>query len=286
MDLFILTDEHLAARIIAGLVLATAIAALAWRARALTRSGAFAAAIVGACAVAAGWSWGAMLLAFFASATLLSRVRRGEKALRTAGVAAKDDERDAIQVLANGALFAAAAVMFKLRWAAAWGTVDPSPALTASWMVLGAGAISAACADTWSTEIGTLARTPPRLITTRRPVPAGTSGGVTVYGLLGMAGGALFMGATAWSVRWPPRVAVAAVAGGIAGALADSFLGATVQAKRRCPRCGALTERDVHDCGTETEPAGGIAWLDNDAVNALATGVGALAAFAAWRALL
>ena len=73
--------------------------------------------------------------------------------------------------------------------------------------------------------------------------------------------------------------------GGIAGALADSFIGALWQSRRRCPKCDALTERAVHDCGTSTVAAGGLAWLDNDGVNALCTIVGALAALAAWAAL-
>lgn len=286
MDQFILTDDALLTRSLIGFALAVAIAVGARRLHALTASGAVAAAAVGACAVAAGWGWGALLLAFFASATLLSRLRRDEKSARTASVVEKDDERDAVQVLANGGIFAAMAVMFKLRWLLAWGEMDPAPAITAAFMALGAGAISAACADTWSTEIGTLSPAAPRSITTGRPVPPGTSGGVTGYGLLGMVAGAAFMGAVARLAGSSPAMAVAAAGGGITGALADSFLGALAQERRRCPRCDALTERLVHDCGTATEHAGGFAWLDNDAVNALATGVGALAAFIVWRVLV
>lgn len=285
MPLFILTDDTFFTRTLLGFFLALGISLVARRAGALSRSGAAAATVVGTIAVAAGWSWAALLIGFFASATLLSSWRREEKARRTAGVVAKNDERDWVQVLANGALFAAAALMFKLRWLLALGTVDDFPAWTAGWAAIGAGALAAACADTWSTEIGTLSATPPRLITTLRGVPAGTSGAVTVYGLGGMLGGALWMGAIAWLVRWPPSLAIATGAGGLAGALADSVIGAVAQERRRCPKCDAPTERDVHDCGTDTVPAGGLAWLDNDAVNALSTGIGALASFVVWRVL-
>jgi len=281
---FILVDDQFAVRALWGIVLAAAIAIGARRMRALTTGGAIAATTVGAIAIAAGWSWAVLLLAFFASSTMLSRWRHAEKESRTAGVLAKDDERDAIQVLANGAIFAAAAFLFKLHWLLTRETlIDQDPTWTIGWMVLGAGALSAACADTWSTEVGTLAPGAPRRITDRREVPPGTSGGITGAGLAAGACGALFMALTVRIVHWPWSIAIAAGVGGIAGTLADSFIGATVQARRRCPRCGVATERWVHDCGADTEEAGGIAWLDNDAVNALCTGVGAIVAFVVWR---
>jgi uncharacterized protein (TIGR00297 family) len=283
MGNFILVDDAFAARAMWGILLAAAIAFGARRSRALTTGGAVTAAAVGAIAIAAGWSWAVLLLAFFVSSTVLSRWRREEKEARTGGVVAKDDERDAVQVLANGAIFAAAALFFKARWLLARDVIDQDPTWTISWMVLGAGALSAACADTWSTEIGTLAPGAPRLITTRREVPPGTSGGITGAGLAAGACGALFMALVVRIVHWPWSIALAAGVGGIAGTLADSLLGATLQGRRRCPKCGVATERDVHDCGTETEEAGGFAWLDNDAVNALGTGVGALAALGMWR---
>ena len=62
-----------------------------------------------------------------------------------------------------------------------------------AWQAIGAGAIAAATADTWSTEIGTvLGGTPRHLITTGREVPPGTSGGVTIAGTLsGLTGSVL-----------------------------------------------------------------------------------------------
>jgi uncharacterized membrane protein len=66
--------------------------------------------------------------------------------------------------------------------------------------------------------------------------------------------------------------------GGAAGAMADSLLGATLQERRWCDACALATERRVHDCGTRTRLAGGLAWMDNDAVNLLATLTGAVVA--------
>ncbi|MGH7635177.1 MAG: DUF92 domain-containing protein, partial [Gemmatimonadaceae bacterium] len=45
--------------------MAIAIALAAWRAGSLNRSGTLAAIVVGTLAIAAGWSWGALLIIYF-----------------------------------------------------------------------------------------------------------------------------------------------------------------------------------------------------------------------------
>lgn len=254
-------------RLALGLVAAVVIAAAARRSRALSTSGAIAAVVVGTLAVGAGWGWGVLLVAFFVGGTALSRLGGAGKSLRTASVVAKGGERDAWQVLANGAAFALAAL---------GQLVVPHPL----WLAAGAGALAAAAADTWATEIGTLSPRVPRSILTWRPVPTGTSGGVSALGSAAALGGALFIGVVALAIGARPLVAGGAVLAGIAGAAADSLLGATVQARRWCARCGTGTERIVHPCGERSHPAGGVSWIDNDVVNLLATAIGALAAAA------
>ncbi|MGH7690819.1 MAG: DUF92 domain-containing protein, partial [Gemmatimonadaceae bacterium] len=170
------------------------------------------------------------------------------------------------QVLANGAVFALAALAHVLV-----------PVVT--WQAVGAGALAAATSDTWATEIGMLSPRPPRSIITFRAVPAGTSGGVTMLGAMGSVLGAAFIELAALLLGWPQHVVVAVLAGGIAGSLADSLLGAGLQQKRWCDRCNAATERAVHTCGAATRKIGGLTWLDNDAVNAACTVVGAAVAY-------
>lgn len=208
----------------------------------LTRRGAAAALAVGlATAWGMGWRGVLLLFAFFMSSSVLTR--------KTA--AHGDGRRNERQVLANGGVAALAALL-------------------GSWPAF-AGALAAATADTWATEIGSRSRTQPRLITSGAPVPAGTSGGITLLGTLGGIAGAAFIGTLA-----------GLVAVGIAGAVGmvlDSVLGATMQGRFECPRCGARTEQPGTVCHEPVRGVRGFAWLDNDAVNLAATLAGALVAY-------
>jgi uncharacterized protein (TIGR00297 family) len=260
-------------RAAAGLVLALLVAGAARRARSLSPSGAVAATVLGTLAIAAGWGWGALLIAYFVSSSALSRWRSAEKTRRTGGIVEKGGERDARQVLANGAPFAVAAL---------GALVVQSPRGLLLCGAAGAGVLAAAAADTWATEVGTLAGRPPRSVRTLRPVPPGTSGAVSVPGTFAMLVGAAAVALLAAALGISP--ALPAVLGGLSGALADTLLGATIQERRRCPRCGVATERSVHDCGTATERVAGMPGVDNDVVNLACTVVGAAvsAAAAAW----
>jgi len=247
--------------------LAILVALTAWRARALSASGALAAALVGFLVFGfAGLPGAAALLLFFGTSSALSRWRRRDKE-RLAFE--KGGERDALQVLANGGVAALCAPLVSLFPEAAW----PFIALL--------GALAEANADTWATEIGSLSRRAPRLITTLRPALPGASGAVSIQGTLAALAGALVVAVVALAAL-PPAARLlgllAAAGGGFVGALADSLLGATVQAQFRCPVCGKLTERHAHCEGRPTEHARGLFWVNNDLVNALATLVGAAVA--------
>ena len=66
--------------------------------------------------------------------------------------------------------------------------------------------------------------------------------------------------------------------GGLAGALVDSPLGASVQAIYYCPTCEKETEKRTHGCGTPTRQERGWRWLNNDMVNFFSSLIGALVA--------
>lgn len=201
------------------------------------------------------------MFAFFLPSVLLSRAGRRPK--RTLADIAKPGRRDAGQVLANGGAAAAAAVL--------------AASTHAPWAAAAfAGALAAASADTWGTEIGTLLGGRPRSIRTLAPMAAGLSGGITLAGTLAEAGGACAVAFAAWLVHlaawWP------VAAGGLGGALADSLLGATLQELRYCRACRRHCETDPHACGAPTILARGRAWFTNDLVNLAATLTGAVLA--------
>ena len=257
--------DGLALRALLGLVLAAGIAFLAWRTRALARSGAFAATIVGAVCAMAGWDWALLLIAFFLTSTAIGRIQRDRRAARTGRVVAKGGARDAGQVLANGGVFAAAALGYSL---------SPSPA----WLAAGAGALASASSDTWATEIGSLSGTDPVHVITRQRVTPGTSGAITPVGMLAALAGSLFIGLVETLLLWPSSVVFATVVGGFAGSLADTALGAAVQVRRWCDRCDSATEQPMHVCGASTRIVGGVRWIDNDTVNLLSVIIGAAVA--------
>lgn len=257
-----------------GLILSVYIALAAERRRALTRSGAIAAVAVGTAVFGLGGGVpGLALIAFFLTGTALSRYRKAEKAERTGDLVEKGAERDATQVLANGGPAAAFCVLYALTGAELC-------------RVGALGALSAAAADTWATEIGLLARHAPRHLLTWREVKPGTSGAVSTPGLWGMTAGALFIGLL---TLWDPDMGGASIgrllivaAAGICGGLGDSLLGATVQERRECLGCGAPTEQRTHSCGAPTICVGGVMGIDNDTVNALATALGGTVAALLW----
>ena len=245
--------------------LAAGLAAVGAILRWLTWSGAAAATLVGGTILATtGLAGGALLALFFVSGSLLTYALPAHRH----SVDARSGARTWRQVVANGA------------WAAL-GAATTTVAPGAGWAVL-IGALAAAQADTWGTEIGGLARVSPRLITTGGRVPAGTSGAITALGTTAGIAGAALMAGLGLTLGAPVTAASWGAAGGVVGTLVDSVLGATVQAKYRCERCHAETERQTHHCGEPATRLAGWRWIDNDVVNALATGVGAGVAAAGW----
>ncbi|MEP6780728.1 MAG: DUF92 domain-containing protein [Gemmatimonadaceae bacterium] len=265
------------AGIVASLLLAFAVAGGAWRARALTASGAFAAFAIGVTALRVSFGWGGFLIAWFVLASLLSRLGKIRKAERVAGIVVKGDCRDAGQVLANGGVFLVAAfcvifVRTHLSDGAGWNALLAASA---------AGALAAAGADTWATEIGTLYGNAPWSLRLRKRVAAGTSGAVTQVGTSAMTAGGVLIATLAALFRVIPadfRSIAAVATGGVVGAFADTVIGAWLQERRHCPVCNLDTEQVMHVCGNRSNRIAGIARIDNDVVNALCTLVGAMTA--------
>jgi uncharacterized protein (TIGR00297 family) len=167
------------------------------------------------------YGWFAMLLAFFGIGGLAAKYRYEDK--RARGIA-EDNEgaRGTGNVLANSLV----ALLAVLGAAASPGLgLGPGAFLFAF-----AGAVSAALADTLSSELGGLFDHP-RLITSLEEVDPGTDGAVTWQGELAGIAGAVVVAAIA--LAWFGNVEAAGagviVAAGVAGMTVDSLLGATVE---------------------------------------------------------
>lgn len=226
---------------------------------------------------------------FFVSSTLLSKFHARAKA-EVNEKFQKGSQRDVGQVLANGGWAALLAIGY---WYAQ--QTNAGDRTVTLFFVALVGALATVTADTWATEIGVLSQDLPRLLTTGRAVPAGTSGGITALGTVVAFTGALLIGALgslrqfhliypevlggvpsldlqATFLLWLPFVSFFAFLGGIgglAGALFDSFLGATVQAMYFAEYDERQTERETDSQGKPTRLIRGWRWLDNDWVNFL-----------------
>jgi uncharacterized protein (TIGR00297 family) len=260
--------------ILIGFFLAVLIALAAFAAGALSISGMLAAIVLGTVVFGLG-GWGAtfMLLMFFISSSLLSKLFKKQKS-KAEEKFSKGSRRDAMQVLANGGV----AGLFVLLMQIYPGSVWVYAGLTAS--------LAAANADTWATELGILNPTAPHLITTGKEVEPGTSGAVSPAGILAAFTGSLMVtlvGLFFFPVGEAPSGWIVFTFGilmtfaGVAGSLVDSWLGATLQAIYHCPQCGKDTEKHpLHTCGTATDLVRGEKWLNNDWVNIACTLSGGL----------
>lgn len=247
----------------------------------LTTGGAVAATFVGGAIFAfTGWQGACVLILFFVSSSLLSRLNPGGQ-----GADNKGGPRNARQVLANGLVASLAALWAGVSWEGLFplAGVMSDPVGDPVWprMAL-AGALAAATADTWATEIGMWAKGVPRSALTARVVAPGESGGMTAYGTFGGLVGAAVIGtASAWA--WEDFGAAHAMAievAGFAGMWLDSLLGAGVQYQAYCPTCERTVEDPRHGSlhGHPVRRRRGFRFVDNDVVNLLATLAGAVVA--------
>ena len=248
-------------QIIIGCVLALAAALIGFQLDWLTLDGAFASFGVGLVVFGfGGINWAIVLLIFFISSSILSRIKRAKK-IEIEKYAAKGTSRDCFQVLANGGL-ASVFVLLQFLFPDQW------------WCWIGfVASMAAANADTWATEIGAFSKARPSLITDGRAVEKGTSGAISLLGIFGSIGGAGIVALAGW-LLWPGNlygnvwIFFAIWTAGVTGSVVDSFLGATLQRVNYCPKCQKETEKEpTHDCGTDTQQIRGWKWLNNDWVN-------------------
>lgn len=207
-----------------------------------------------------------ILFYMFASSSILTRFKKsGKKEIEEVG--AKSGPRDYVQALSNLGIATLLVLVYYFL---------PSDMLVAAIV----GSVASANADSWASEIGGLSKSPPRLITNFRPIQKGISGGVTLLGMVGGIAGSFFI--VVMSVLtfkfvspfhgnfillfWSTLIA------GVCGFILDSYLGAIFQSLYS--KGNKLTENPQGN----NQLVKGIRWMNNDMVNFITTGMGAIIA--------
>jgi uncharacterized protein (TIGR00297 family) len=114
-----------------------------------------------------------------------------------------------------------------------------------AWPVLALAALAEAAGDTSSSEIGMAFPGKTWMITTFKPVPAGTDGGISLFGTIAALLGAASVAVAAVATRFvAPEQITLIILAGFFGTIVDSLLGAVFERR---------------------------GWLDNDLVNLLST---------------
>ena len=230
-------------RTVIAAVVTIAFTVLARKLRGVTPSGALAGATVAFLLyISAGPGAFFALVAVFVLA--LAATRFGYSRKLALGTAERKSGRRASQVIANLGVATVAALLF---------AVTRAPLAL---LAMTAGFAEAA-ADTVSSECGQAVSTQARLITTWRPVRAGTDGGVTLAGTVaGAAAGLLVCVACSLLGQIPYFATAVAWIAAIAGMFVDSALGGTLERR---------------------------GWLNNDQVNFLSTAAAAVIALVLYR---
>lgn len=262
------------------LVISLAAASVAYWRRFLTIPAAIAAAILGGIILAlAGWAFASTTAGLFLITALLSERQVRLESGETNG---SDQRRNLNQIIANGILLGALAVLHRV-------TQENSLFLAAY-----LGCAGAVAGDTWATGATQFTTARPRLLTSRRPVPAGTPGAVSSVGIVltalaGLCASLLYLfvaivlaGATV-SIANSVTLTIAAITGAVTGSLFDSYLGAACQALYTDAQ-GVLTDQREADDSSANAYVRGWRWLSNDLVNFSNSIAGALAALVVWAA--
>lgn len=225
---------------------ALGISSLAWAFRLLSWDGAIGAFVLGAVVwEVGGVVWAIpLLMFFFGSATvhLITRMASSDKV-------PKEPPRTFVQVSSNGL----PAFVCVLCW---YHTKD------VRFEIAMVASLSAACADTWATDIGKAFSTKAFRISNIEPVHHGISGAVSVSGLIGSFIGAAFIASTAPLFERPELIGLITLVG-FGGCLLDSLLGDTLQCEKQFPDKKGLRLR----------------WVSNDAVNLLSVSASAIAGY-------
>ncbi|KZT11193.1 uncharacterized protein LAESUDRAFT_601882, partial [Laetiporus sulphureus 93-53] len=295
-------------------ILAASLGIHGLRKRSLSPSGSLSAFVVGFTMMSVPLrAFGVSLIVFYLIGSRATKVGKQRKAQLEEGHQ-EAGYRTAAQVLCNSAPAFVASLLWSALFApnsfiskfvgntvtyetpydpVAWCPLIPPP--SAQWsrplLFVTLGHFACCLGDTLASELGILSRSPPILITTLKPVPPGTNGGMSAVGTLASLGGGLLMALTlvaslliessACRARWTdvalPVVCWGIAAGGL-GSLLDSLMGATIQRTRYSNTSKRILTDEGSESGADSDikVVSGLDILTNNQVNLLSSIVVAL----------
>ncbi|RDW92228.1 putative transmembrane protein 19 [Coleophoma crateriformis] len=236
----------------------------AWSHKSLTPAGIFAATLTAIAHAVHPWNLPfALLIIFFLAGTRVTKVKHDVKAKLTisaGGSPGGEGARTHVQVFANSAVASVLSLLHTYQ-------LHQRDASCYPWakdlLIVGIVAnYAAVAADTFSSELGILSKSPPRLITSLnlRKVPPGTNGGVTLFGLAaGLLGSIIIVtasmafipfcspalgSAVGWTFKDRQRFTLAMTLWGALGSVLDSFLGGWLQTSVVDTHTGKIIEGD------------------------------------------
>lgn len=211
--------------LIAAAVIAFGFGYTSYHLRVADISGLFSGAMIGIILIVfADVRWFLIMLTFFIIGAAATRYRYADK--ERFGVAQEHGGvRGYFNVFANGLVATGGAILYG---------ITGNPAFAALFM----SGVASAAADTAASEIGVTGKTP-YLITTFKPVPRGTNGGVTLRGEVAAILASIIVAAVALVMGVAdPKLAIVTVIAGFIGTNVDSVVGATLENSGRIGNSG------------------------------------------------
>ncbi len=228
-----------------GFVISAAIAVLAYYKDALNTSGATTATVIGTIIYGFGGPMPfIILMLFFASSALIGRFNDTDAPMR-----------GSLQVLASAGFGA----YFVLRYG-----VSGHQYYLALFLV----SLSVSTADTWSSELGRMSKTPSFHPFKLKPMTKGLSGAVSFLGLFAALMGSMVIALTGLVIIPDLTLFVVVIISGFIGALIDSWLG-LVQVKFKDEHTARIEDNKTHTNVYHS----GFKHLNNTGVNFLSNGI-------------
>lgn len=194
-----------------------------------------------------------ILFSVFLGTVIAGKIGKEKRIEVNSSIVEKAHKKDMIQIIANVFIGVLAIVICVLT-------------NNIVFLVVYASVMAESLADSLASDIGVLSKRDPINILTFKKSEKGVSGNISLLGTLSSLLGSIIVGVIFYIFHHNLFYLFVIVVSGFLGGLFDSLLGALVQVKYKCLKCGKITERKIH-CELETKYYKGIKFINNDMVN-------------------